>query len=127
MDAYIERAPGNVQRKLKEIRAAIRAAAPGATETTGYFQMPGYYYPGYDYNGMFVWFGLQKSHLSILLRPPTVKMHERELRGYVTTKAAVHLPLEGKAPLPLIKRLVKTSVGIMKAKPGATAKSRRRG
>ncbi len=128
VDAYIARAPKNVQGKLKEIRAAIRQAAPGATETTSYFQMPGYYYPGYDYNGMFVWFGLRKSHLSLLLRPPTVQMHARELAGYSTTKAAVHLPWDGKTPVPLIKKLGKTSLGIMKAKPrGARTSARRRG
>ena len=127
VDAYIAGAPRNVQGRLKEIRAAIREAAPGASETTGYFQMPGYFYPGYDYNGMFVWFGLQKSHLSLLLRPPTIEMHRRDLAGYSTTKAAVHLPLDGKTPVPLIKKLVKTSLGIMKATPRKTvaAKPRR--
>ncbi len=129
VDAYIARAPKNIQPKLREIRQAIREAAPGATETTSYFQMPGYFYPGYDYNGMFVWFGLQKSHLSLLLRPPTIQMHARELVGYSTTKAAVHLTLEGKTPVSLIKRLVKTSLEIMKAKPRGAAASglRRRG
>ncbi len=126
VDAYIARAPKNVQGKLKEIRAAIRQAAPGATETTSYFQMPGYFYPGYDYNGMFVWFGLQKSHLSLLLRPPTVQMHAKELAGYSTTKAAVHLPLDGKMPVPLIKKLVETSLGIMKGKPKRAAASKPR-
>ncbi len=128
VDAYIASAPRNVQGKLREIRAAIRDVAPGATETTSYFQMPGYFYPGYDYNGMFVWFGLQKSHLSLLLRPPTIQIHARELAGYSTTKAAVHLPLDGKTPVPLIKRLVKTSLEIMRAKPkkAAAAKPRRR-
>jgi uncharacterized protein YdhG (YjbR/CyaY superfamily) len=126
VDAYIARAPRNVQGKLKEIRAAIREAAPGATETTSYFRMPGYFYPGYDYNGMFVWFGLQKSHLSLLLRPPTIQMHQKELAGYSTTKAAVHLPLDGKTPVPLIKKLVKTSLGIMKARPKKAAVSKPR-
>ncbi len=125
VDAYIAGAPENVRGKLKEIRAAIREAAPGAVETMSYFQMPGYFYPGYDYNGMFVWFGLQKSHLSLLLRPPTIRLHERELSGYSRTKAALHLPLEGKTPVPLIKKLVKTSVGIMKAKPAKTTSKHR--
>ncbi len=116
VDAYIAKAPRNVQRKLNEIRAAIREVAPGATETTSYFHMPGYFYPDYDYNGMFVWFGLQKSHLSLLLRPPTIQMHEKELADYSTTKAAVHLPLDGKTPVLLIKKLVGTSLRIMKAK-----------
>jgi uncharacterized protein YdhG (YjbR/CyaY superfamily) len=126
VDAYIARAPRSVQGKLKEVRAAIREAAPGATETTSYFHMPGYFYPGYDYNGMFVWFGLQKSYLRVLLRPPTIQIHERELAEYATTKAAVHFPLDGRTPVPLIKKLVKTSVGIMKAGPKKAAASRPR-
>ena len=53
VDAHIAKCRKNIQSRLKEIRAAIREAAPGATEATSYFQMPGYFYPGYDYNGMF--------------------------------------------------------------------------
>ena len=37
--------------RLKKIRLAIREAAPGATERTDYFQLPGYSYEGYDYDG----------------------------------------------------------------------------
>ena len=33
------------------MRAAIQAVAPGARERTDYFQMPGYSYPGFDYEG----------------------------------------------------------------------------
>jgi uncharacterized protein YdhG (YjbR/CyaY superfamily) len=117
VDAYIAGCPRSVRDKLKEIREAIREVAPGASETTSYFQMPGYYYPGYDYNGMFVWFGLQKSHISLLLRPPTIQEHQKELAKYATTKAAVHLPLDGEVPIPLVKRLVRASLKVMKDKP----------
>lgn len=119
VDAYIAKCPKNIQSKLKEIRAAVREAAPGAIETTSYFQMPGYLYPGYDYNGMFAWFGFQKSYIRLLLRPPTIQDHEKELAGYTTTKAAVHLPLDNKIPVPLVKKLVKASVRIMKARKDA--------
>jgi uncharacterized protein YdhG (YjbR/CyaY superfamily) len=117
VDAYIAECPRNIQDKLKEIRAAIKEVAPGATETTSYFHMPGYYYPGYDYNGMFAWFGLQKSHISLLLRPPTIQTYEKELAGYSMTKAAVHFPLDKKVPVPLVKKLVKASLKVMKGKP----------
>jgi uncharacterized protein YdhG (YjbR/CyaY superfamily) len=118
VDAYIAKCPKNVQGKLKKIRAAIRKAAPGATETTSYFQMPGYFYPGgYYYNGMFAWFALQKSHIGLYLRPPTIQNHKKELAGYATTKSAVHFPLDEKIPAPLVGKLVKASVKIMKSKP----------
>lgn len=41
-EEYIANTSKEAQGKLREIRAAIRAAAPGATERTDYFQMPGY-------------------------------------------------------------------------------------
>jgi hypothetical protein len=54
VDEYIARCPKQAQGDLAKVRAAIRAAAPGATERTDYFQMPGYSHPGFDYyDGMF--------------------------------------------------------------------------
>ncbi|MDG6924994.1 MAG: DUF1801 domain-containing protein [Nitrososphaerota archaeon] len=126
VDAYIARCPKALQRKLEGIRAAIKEVAPDATERTSYFQLPGYYYPGYDYNGMFVWFGLQKSYISFLLRPPTIQDNQKELIGYTTTKAAVHIPLGRDVPIPLVKKLVRASLKIMKNKskkdPSSTPK-----
>lgn len=125
VDAYIAKCPKNVQAKLKEIRAAIRKAAPGATETTSYFQMPGYFYPGdYYYNGMFAWFALQKSHIGLYLRPPTIQNHKTELAAYATTKSAVHFPLDEEIPAPLVKKLVKASIKIMKSKPAKNKEKR---
>ena len=116
IDAYIAKSPKAVQAMLKELRATIREAAPGAAETTSYFEMPGYSYPGYDYNGMFAWFGLKKSHIGLYLRPPTIQNHAKELASYDTTTAVVHFPLDEKIPVPLVKKLVKASVKIMKDK-----------
>ena len=118
VNAYIAKCPKGTQSKLKEIRAAIRKAAPDATETTSYFEMPGYFYAGdYYYNGMFAWFALQKSHIGLYLRPPTIQNHKKELAEYVTTKSAVHFPLDEKIPAPLVGKLVKASVKIMKSHP----------
>jgi hypothetical protein len=54
VDAYIADCPETVRGKLEAIRAAIREVAPDATGPMSYFQIPGYSYLGYDYNGMFV-------------------------------------------------------------------------
>ena len=61
VDAYIASAPEEAHSKLREIRTVIREVAPDAYERTDYFQIPGYSYEGYDYNGMFVWFSFKKS------------------------------------------------------------------
>jgi uncharacterized protein YdhG (YjbR/CyaY superfamily) len=113
VDAYIARCPPKIRSRLQAIRRAIRVVVPDAAEVISY-TMPGYCYPGYAYKGMFVWFGLQKGHIGLYVRPPTVATHRQDLAGYGTTKSAVHLPLEGKLPVRLIQRLVRTSVRVMK-------------
>ena len=114
VEAYIAKCPKETWVRLREVRSAINDAAPDAIETMSYFEMPGYRYDGYDYNGMFAWFGLQKTSVGLYLRPPAIQDHVKELAGYVTTKAIVRFPLEKEIPAPLVKRLVKASIKIMK-------------
>ena len=101
VDDYIAAAPAEVRHKLEEVRAAIREVAPTAKESISY-QMP-----YYDYKGRLAWFGLQSRHIGLYLRPPIVEEHKKELAGYVTTKSAVHLPLDKRIPVSLVKKLVK--------------------
>jgi len=103
VDAYISNAPQAARGKLREVRAAIRAVAPAAVESISYGM------PGYD-KGRIAWFGLMKAHIGLYLRPPIIKEHARELAPYSTTKSAVHLPLDRKIPIPLIKKLVRARI-----------------
>src|SRR5271167_3875257 len=89
VDKYIARCPKEAQGDLAKIRAAIRVAAPGATERTDYFQMPGYSYPGFDYDGMFAWFSFKKQRVRLHVRPPVIQEHRKELADYPATKAIV--------------------------------------
>ncbi len=116
VDKYIANTPKEVQTKLKAIRAAIREAAPGATERTDYFQWPGYSYEGYDYNGMFVWFSFKTPYIRLHLRPPVIQDHEKELAGCTTTKAIVSFPADRAISKALVKKLVKASLKVMKDK-----------
>jgi uncharacterized protein YdhG (YjbR/CyaY superfamily) len=61
---------------------------------------------------MFMWFGLQRNHVGLHLHPPTISNHGKELAGYVTTKAAAHLPSDEKAPATLVKELVRASAKV---------------
>ncbi len=116
VDEYIATCPKEVQGKLKKIRAAIRDAAPGSTETVSYFEIPGYSYAGYDYNGMFAWFSFKKPHVRLHVRPPVIQDHKKDLKGYATTKAIVSFPADQEIPTALVKRLVKASLKTMKDK-----------
>ena len=84
-----------------EVRAAIREVAPDAAESISYRM------PYYSYKGRLAWFGLQRAHMGLYLRPPVIEEHKSELTGYETTKSAVRLPLDRKIPVPLIKKLVR--------------------
>ncbi len=101
MDDYISEAPKEVRGRLSEVRAAIREAAPTAAESISYRM------PYYSYKGRLAWFGLHKGHIGLYLRPPVIEEHKRELADYETTKSAVHLPLDKRVPVQLIKKLVK--------------------
>ena len=106
VDAYIDLAPKDVQDKLREVRNAIREVAPTASENISYG------IPYYDYKGRLVWFGLFKGHIGLYLRPPIIADHKDELKGYVITKSAVHLPLDQKIPKSLIRKLVRARMKI---------------
>jgi uncharacterized protein YdhG (YjbR/CyaY superfamily) len=113
---YIAKCPKEAQGDLAKIRAAIRAAAPGATERTDYFQWPGYSYPGFDYDGMFAWFSFKKPNIRLHVRPPVIQENRRELAGFATSKAIVSFPMGKPLPITLVKKLVKASVMAMKDK-----------
>ena len=116
VDEYIASCPKEARGNLAKVRAAIRASAPGATERTDYFQMPGYSYPGYDYDGMFVWFSFRKTYIRLHVRPPVIQEHSKELAGYLTTKAIVSFPMDTRIPVTLVKKLVKASLKTMRDK-----------
>jgi uncharacterized protein YdhG (YjbR/CyaY superfamily) len=101
VEEYILAAPKEAQGRLREVRAAIKAVAPGAVESISY----GLAF--YSYKGRLAYFGLQKGYVGLYLRPPVIREHARELKRFTTTKSAVHLPLERKLPVALVKKLVR--------------------
>jgi uncharacterized protein YdhG (YjbR/CyaY superfamily) len=116
VDEYIAGCPKEAQDNLAKMRGAIKAAAPGATERTDYFEMPGYSFAGYDYDGMFVWFSFKKPFVRLHVRPPVIEEHSKELEGYRTTKAIVSFPMGDPVPVNLVKKLVKASLKTMRDK-----------
>jgi uncharacterized protein YdhG (YjbR/CyaY superfamily) len=101
VDEYIAGAPKEAQTKLKELRAAIREAAPTAVERISYGM------PYYDYKGRLVYFRLAKAHIGLYVPTPVIEEHTSELADYETAKATVRFPLDKRLPITLIKKLVK--------------------
>ena len=104
VDAYIAAAPKELQAKLKQLRAAIKSAAPGAIEKNSYGM------PYYGYKGRLAYFAYAKHHIGLYAMPPIVKDHEKELKKYQTSTATIRFPLDEKLPLALIKKLIKAGV-----------------
>ncbi|HKX72453.1 MAG TPA: DUF1801 domain-containing protein [Candidatus Saccharimonadales bacterium] len=116
VDEYIASCPTEAQNKLEQIRAVIQKTAPKSIETVSYFQIPGYSYPGYDYNGMFAWFSFKQPYVRLHIRPPVIHDHAKELAGFETTASIISFPLQEELPEVLIQKMVTASLDIMRAK-----------
>jgi uncharacterized protein YdhG (YjbR/CyaY superfamily) len=102
--------PKEIQAILRAMRAAIREVAPESIETVSYFDMPGYSYEGYDYNGMFAWFSFKAPFVRLHVRPQALIKNGKELTRYTKTKAIVSFPMDKQLPKTLVKKLVKASL-----------------
>ena len=112
VDAYIATVPKEVRSKLKEIRAAIRKAAPGAEESISYGM------PYYSYKGRLAYFRLSKKHIGLYIPPPIIEEHKSDLEDYETATATVRFPLDKELPVVLIKKLIKARMKKNEAKRG---------
>ena len=125
VDAYVEGAPEDARPRLREMRAAIRGAAPDAVESISY-GMPFYSFRGESgFQARLCYFALLKSgKVAFYTRPVVIEEHAGEAEPYLATKSALRFPLNRPVPVRLIKKLVKT--GIRKHEAGADSSHRRR-
>jgi uncharacterized protein YdhG (YjbR/CyaY superfamily) len=100
VDEYIAKASKPLRGNLKALRQLIKKIAPSAEERISYGM------PFYDYQGRLVYFAAMRGYIGLYIPPPIIAQHAKELRIYVTTKSAIHLPAK-KLPVALIKKLIK--------------------
>jgi uncharacterized protein YdhG (YjbR/CyaY superfamily) len=104
IDEYIANYPEDIQKKLKEMRATIHAAAPDAIEKISY-QMPTFYL-----KGNLVHFAALKNHIGFYPTPSGVQAFLKETSRYASTKGAIQFPLNEPLPLKLVSKIVKFRV-----------------
>ena len=96
---YIYAAPKEARKKLREMRACIRAAAPGANESLKWGM------PAFSYRRILVTFAAFKHHIGFYPTPSAVRAFANELRPFVTANASIQFPLEKPLPLSLIRKI----------------------
>jgi uncharacterized protein YdhG (YjbR/CyaY superfamily) len=104
IDDYIAGFPEEIQRKLQEIRSAIKAAAPSAEEAISYN------IPTFKLNGNLVHFAAFKAHIGFYALPTGHDEFKTELANYKHAKGSVQFPFDQKLPISLIKKMVKFRV-----------------
>ncbi len=96
---YINAAPKEARKKLRELRACIRASAPGATEGLKWGM------PAFSYRRILVTFAAFQHHIGFYPTPSAVKAFARDLTKFATAKGSIQFPLEKPLPLPLIRKI----------------------
>lgn len=118
IDGYITQFPAEVQAVLRDVRAAIRSAAPEAAETISYRM------PAFRQHGILVYFAAWKSHIG--LYPPILgdEVIEQAVARYAGPKGNLQFPLAAPMPLDLIERIVRLRVEQDAAKAAARRKKK---
>jgi uncharacterized protein YdhG (YjbR/CyaY superfamily) len=101
---YINDAPKEARKKLREMRACIRKAAPGAKESLKWGM------PAFSYHRILVTFAAFEHHIGFYPTPPAVKAFAKELSKFVTASSSIQFPLDKPLPLALIRRITKFRV-----------------
>ena len=104
IDEYIASFPEETQKILQKLRAAIKAAAPGAQEKISY-QMP-----AFAQKGILVYFAAWKNHIGFYPTSSGTQAFKQELSAYKNSKGSVKFPLDKPLPLDLISNIVRFRV-----------------
>jgi uncharacterized protein YdhG (YjbR/CyaY superfamily) len=97
---YINAAPKEAQKKLREMRACIRTSAPGAKESLKWGM------PAFSYQRILVTFAAFKHHIGFYPTPSAVRAFANDLSKFATAKGSIQFPMEKPLPLPLIRKII---------------------
>jgi uncharacterized protein YdhG (YjbR/CyaY superfamily) len=90
--------------KLREMRACIRKAAPGAEESLKWGM------PAFSYKRILVMFAGFRHHIGFFPTPSPLRALADDLKGFKSSKGGVQFPLEKRLPLGLVTKITKFRV-----------------
>jgi uncharacterized protein YdhG (YjbR/CyaY superfamily) len=96
---YIDAAPKEAQKKLREMHACIQKSAPGATQSLKWGM------PAFSYRRILVTFAAHKTHIGFYPTPSAVSAFAKDLSKFTTAKGSIQFPLEKPLPLSLIGKI----------------------
>jgi uncharacterized protein YdhG (YjbR/CyaY superfamily) len=99
VNEYISAAPPEARKKLRELRACVRAVAPGAKEELKWSL------PAFSYGRILVMYAAFKRHIGFYPTPSAVRAFAKQLAEYKTAKGSIQFPLDQPLPLPLIRKI----------------------
>ena len=111
VDEYISSSPKEAQSKLREIRAAIKSAAPKAEEGISWGV------PFYKYHSVLSGFAAFKNHVSFGFAAVLQSKDRKTLeeKGYITGKKIIQIKFDQKVPTTTINKILKAQAKMNEA------------
>jgi uncharacterized protein YdhG (YjbR/CyaY superfamily) len=105
IDDYIATFPIDIQKRLADIRTAVKTVAPKAEEKISYHM------PSFVLNGPIIHFSAYKKHIGVYgTSYEILKQLKDEVAPYVQPKGTLQFPYNQPLPLKLIKKITKLRI-----------------
>ena len=116
VNEYLSDFPPEVRKRLQQVRAAVKAAVPGAREGISY-QMPALMVDGKYIMSFAAW----KKHIAVYPIPAGTAAYRKAVAPYKAVKSTLQFPHDQPLPLGLIRQTAKYRAAEFRAAEKAKA------